>query len=134
MFGEYLGIINIEIENGGIKSFSSQNLNTKALPSHDKMLKEISKQKETAIDVLSEPLYSVEKNLWHDVIEENPITNFLADALRDCIPCDISIINSGIRKGVVSKKKLLEIGPSPLNPTYVKIMGRDIKQALEEDF
>ncbi|MCB2312771.1 bifunctional metallophosphatase/5'-nucleotidase [Clostridium tagluense] len=136
MLGEYLGVLNIEIENGSIKTFSSENLNIKEVPLQDKMLKEISKQKEIAIEVLSEPLYEVERNLWHDVIEESPITNLLADALRDVIPCDLSIINSGIlsggiKKGFVSNKKLLEICPSPLNPTYVEIMGKDIKQALE---
>ena len=136
MFGEHLGILNIELDNGHIKNFSSENLNIKDVPSQEKMLKEISKQKEIAIEVLSNPLYEVEKNIWHDVVEENPITNLLADALRDVIPCDISIINSGIlsggiKKGFVSKKKLLEICPSPLNPTYVEIMGKDIKEALE---
>ena len=136
MFGEHIGILNIEIENESIKHFSSENLSTKDLPLQNKMLKEISKQKEIAIEVLSKPLYAIEKTLWHDVIEENPITNLLADALRDVLPCDISIINSGIlnggiKKGFVSKKKLLEICPSPLNPTYIELMGRDIKEALE---
>jgi 5'-nucleotidase len=136
MFGEHLGILDIEIESGKIKNFSSENLNIKDVPFNDKMLQEISKQKEIAIEVLSKPLYEVQRNIWHDVIEENPITNLLADALRDVIPCDLSIINSGIlnggiKKGFVSKKKILEICPSPLNPTYVEIMGKDIKEALE---
>lgn len=136
MFGEYLGVLTIELHNGSIKNFSSENLNIKDVSLHDKMLKEISKQKEIAIEVLSKPLFKVEKNIWHDVIEENPLTNLLADALRDVVPCDISIINSGIlnggiKKGSVSNKKLLEICPSPLNPTYVEIMGKDIKEALE---
>lgn len=136
MYGEHLGILNIEIESGHIKNFTSENLNIKDVSLHDKMLKEISKQTEIAIEILSEPLYEVERTIWHDVVEENPITNLLADALRDVIPCDISIINSGvlssgIKKGFVSNKKLLEICPSPLNPTYVQIMGKDIKEALE---
>lgn len=136
MFGEHLGLLNIELDNGRIKNYSSENIDIKDVLPQDKMLKEISKQKEIAIEILSKPLYEVEKNIWHDVIEENPITNLLADALKDLLPCDISIINSGIlsggvKKGFVSKKKLLEICPSPLNPTYVEIMGKDIKEALE---
>lgn len=136
MYGDHLGILNIEIENGHIKSSTSENLNIKDVPFNDKIIKEISKQKEIAIDILSKPLYEVERTLWHDVVEENPITNLLADALRDVMTCDISIINSGvissgIKKGFVSKKKLLEICPSPLNPTYVQLMGKDIKEALE---
>lgn len=30
------------------------------------------RNKQRAIDVLSEPLYTLAQPLWHDVIEENP--------------------------------------------------------------
>jgi 5'-nucleotidase len=46
------------------------------------------------------------------------------------------LINSGIVNGgvfdYVSEKKLIEICPSPLNPTYFEIQGKFIKQAIEQ--
>ena len=86
---------------------------------------------------LGVPLYSINQHIWHDVVEENPMTNLLADALRDKLKCDIGLINSGvinggIRKGEVSFKKLIEICPSPLNPTYMEIKGKYIKEALQQ--
>ena len=69
-----------------------------------------------------------------NIAEENPMTNLLADALRDKLKCDIGLINSGvinggIRKGEVSFKKLIQICPSPLNPTYMEIKGKYIKRS-----
>jgi len=96
----------------------------------------LSVNKEKAINKLSIPLYEINVDLWHDVVEENPITNLLADALVDVLKCDIGIINSGvlnggIKKGGVSVKKLIEICPSPLNPTCFEIQGKYIKEALQ---
>lgn len=135
-YGEYLGVLDIEIKDGKIMSFTEENIKVEDLPLDSEITHEISKQKEIAVEVLSQPLYKLNCNMWHDVVEENPITNLLADALRDVISCDLSIINSGIisggiRKGEVSNKKLLEISPSPLNPTYMEIEGKYIKEALK---
>jgi 5'-nucleotidase len=50
--------------------------------------------------------------------------------------CDIGLINSGIvNAGVfdeLSQKKLIEICPSPLNPTSFEIEGKNIKNAIEQ--
>lgn len=136
-YGEYLGVIDLEIENSLIKEYRAQNIKLEDVPQDEEIMSELAKQKEIAIENLSTPLYKVDRDIWHDVIEENPITNLLADALRDVMPCDIGIINSGvlnggIKRGNVSKKKLLEICPSPLNPTYIEIKGCDIKKALTQ--
>lgn len=142
-YGEYLGVVDLEIEDDLIKGYRAQNIKLDDVPQDDEIMNELIKQKEIAIENLSIPLYKVDKDIWHDVIEENPITNLLADGLKDVIPCDIAIINSGvinggIKKGNLSKKRLLEICPSPLNPTYMEIKGSDIKkalgQSLEADF
>ncbi|MDF2673419.1 MAG: yfkN 2 [Clostridiales bacterium] len=136
-YGEYLGVIDVEIEDNLLKSYKAQNIKLDGVFQDEEILDELLKQKEIAITNLSIPLYKVDRDIWHDVIEENPITNLLADGLRAVMPCDIGIINSGvinggIKKGNVSKKKLLEISPSPLNPTYMEIKGSDIKEALRQ--
>ncbi len=101
------------------------------------ILKLIEKNKKIANDNLGISLYNIHRDMWHDVLEENPITNLLADAIRDVFNCDIALINSGImnsgiKKGKVSFKKLIEICPSPLNPTYMEIKGKYIKEALQQ--
>ncbi len=135
-YGEYLGVIELNYSNG-IKFFSGENVKVTDLGQNIEILDSIRESKEVAIDRLSKPLYYIQYNLWHDVMEENPITNLLADALKDLYKCDIGLVNSGvlsggIKKGPVSLKKLLEICPSPLNPTLMEIQGRSIKKALEQ--
>lgn len=135
-YGECIGVLEFEYEDGKVISFHSETINTKGVEKDEEIIKILIAQKEIAIDILSEPLYEVHKDIWHDVVEENPITNLLADGLREVFQCDIGLINSGvissgIRKGAVSNRKLLEISPSPLNPTYVELTGKDIREALE---
>lgn len=134
-YGEYLGVIDIEIADKKIIGFHEENIKSDDIAEDSEIIEELFKQKDLAIEVLSQPLYKVDCNIWHDIVEENPLTNLLADALMDVISCDMSIINSGvinvgIRKGDVSNIKLLEISPSPLNPTYIEIKGKYIKEAL----
>jgi 2',3'-cyclic-nucleotide 2'-phosphodiesterase (5'-nucleotidase family) len=135
-YGEHLGVLEIEYDSM-IKSFTGKNINIKDEAMDRRILESLALSKEKAIKNLSVPLYNIDVDLWHDVMEESPICNLLADSLRDLLKCDIGIINGGvlnggIRKGPISKKKLLEICPSPLNPTYMEMLGKDIREALEK--
>lgn len=135
-YGENLGHLEFDY-NGSISNIDGVNINIKDVEMDKNILSLIKKNRKIANDSLGVPLYSIDRDMWHDVVEENPITNLLADAIRDVLKCDIGLINSGImnsgiRKGEVSFKKLIEICPSPLNPTYMEIQGKYIKEALEE--
>lgn len=135
-YGENLGVLDFEY-NGNITDINGVNINIKNVDMDENILKIIEKNRKIANDNLGVSLYSIDRDMWHDVVEENPITNLLADAIRDVFNCDIGLINSGImnsgiRKGEVSFKKLIEICPSPLNPTYMEIQGKYIKEALEQ--
>jgi len=135
-YGEHLGVLDIEIKDKKIIGFHGENINVDDIAEDSEIIEELYNQKEISIVELSQPIFKIDCHIWHDIVEENPITNLLADALVDVVSCDMSIINSGviiggIRKGDVSYKKLLEISPSPLNPTYMEIKGKYIKEALQ---
>ena len=135
-YGENLGLLEFDYD-GNISNVNGININIEDVEMDTNILSLIKKNRKIANDSLGVPLYSINRDMWHDVVEENPITNLLADAIRDVLKCDIGLINSGImnsgiRKGEVSFKKLIEICQSPLNPTYMEIQGKYIKEALEE--
>ena len=135
-YGENLGVLEFEYD-GNINNINGVNINIKNVEMDENILGIIDKNRKIVNDNLGVFLYSIDRDMWHDVVEENPITNLLADAIRDVLNCDIGLINSGImnsgiRKGAVSFKKLIEICPSPLNPTYMEIQGKYIREALEE--
>jgi len=135
-FGEYLGLLRIEINNKNVRLLEDENIKTNEYFFNEKINDILKENKEKAIVALSKNLYNIDVDLWHDVVEENPITNLLADALVDVFKTDIGIINSGvinggIKIGGVSQKKLIEICHSPLNPTYFELQGKDLKEALQ---
>ena len=135
-FGENLGLLRIETTNTGVELLEGKNINIDQCFYDDRIIDILKANKEVAIVTLSKNLYNIDSDLWHDVVEENPISNLLSDALLDVFKTDIGIINSGvinggIRKGGVSRKKLIEICHSPLNPTYFEIQGKHLKEALQ---
>lgn len=134
--GEYLGSLTLEAEQQKVTLLSGETIDVSCCKPDDGILQLLKENKEKAIEVLSEPLYEIDRDLWHDITEENPMTNFLADALRDVLGCELGLINSGIlnggiRKGPVSRKKLIELAPSPLNPTRYELQGSAILEALQ---
>lgn len=134
--GEHVGYLKLNIDSKRLELIGGENINVENFDQSREILDILKLNKEKAIDKLGKPLYSIHKDLWHDVAEENPMTNLLADALTDVLKCEIGVINSGvlnggIRKGGVSAKKLLELCPSPLNPTSFQILGKHLKEALE---
>lgn len=135
-YGEHIGIMEIEIEGGKVHLLHSQTISTKDIQESEQIDSILRLNKERAVKVLSEPLYSLEHSLWHDVVEENPISNLIADGLKDMLGTEIGLINSGIcNAGIfheMTEKKLIEICPSPLNPTSFEIQGKYLKEALEQ--
>lgn len=134
-YGEYVGVVELEFNDGKVQLLDSKTIATKDFQADPEVVSILKVNKEKAIEVLSKPLYSISKPLWHDVLEENPITNLIADGLRDLLNCELGLINSGIvNAGIfdfVSNKKLIEVCPSPLNPTFLELQGKSLREAIE---
>jgi 5'-nucleotidase len=135
-YGEHLAVLDFEYD-GEIESFNGVNIGIDEISMNEETINCLKVNKNKAISKLSEPLYSIKKDLWHDIVEENPMSNLLVDALRLVSNCDIRIINSGVLngeiiRGIVSKKKFMGICPSLLNKTYMKIWGRYFREAKEK--
>ena len=135
-FGEHIGVLEIEVKKSHKILLQSAVYNTKDSKPDEEIVTILKRNKETAIEILGKPLYTINEPLWHDVIGENPITNLIADGLKDMLNTDIGMINSGIvNAGIfsyVSNKKLIEICPSPLNPTSFEIQGKYILEAVQQ--
>lgn len=135
-YGEYLGLVEIEVLDGRVELLHSETISTSSEKMDEQVMAILKENKAIAINVLSQPLYKLIKPLWHDVIEENPLANLIADGLKDMLNCDIGMINSGIVNAgafdYLSNQKLIEICPSPLNPTSFEVKGSDLKIAIEQ--
>ncbi len=137
-YGENLGILDLELdENLHIKNFKGFLIPSDNFDPDPKIIEIINNFSKIAEKKMSKTLFYLENTLSHSLTEENAISNFLADSLRDIFQADIGIINSGIlnnglEKGKISKLLLHKTIPSPLNPTYFELKGLDIRKSLEK--
>lgn len=134
--GDYLGYIKIGYDNGLVKLIDSKTIIVKEYEEDKEVLSVLENNRLKAKQNLNTEIAYLKHNLWHDVFIENPMTNLLADGLRQTFACDIGLINSGIISGGLSSGKviderIIEILPSQLNPTLFKIKGKYLKEALE---
>lgn len=138
-YGKYLGELEIEFEpkEKRIINFNGRIIDSSDYHMDQKILDLIKEYSIKADEYLGKPLYKIDNKLTHSLEKENEIGNLLADALMDVLGTDFGIINSGVlNKGIeigdISKKLLLEVCPSPLNPTYIEVQGKDILISLEK--
>lgn len=135
-YGEYVGVVELEISEGKATLLHSETISTREAEMDPEIIELLKTNKTKAIAQLQKPLYRLPQPLWHDVIEENPLANLIADGLCDMLECELGLINSGIANAglfdFVSRKKLIEVCPSPLNPTRFEVRGKDIQEALEQ--
>ncbi|MBA2176641.1 bifunctional metallophosphatase/5'-nucleotidase [Halobacillus locisalis] len=135
-YAEHVGVVEVEYKDGQLELIDSKMLPTNQAEPDQTIQSILATNKVKAIENLRQPLYDLYRPLWHDVIEENPLTNLIADGLKEMLDCDFGLINSGIVSAglfdFVSKKKLIEVSPSPLNPTTFEVKGKDVKKALED--
>ena len=137
-YGENLGILDIELNDKlHIENYNGSLISSNDFTPDPKIMNIIDDFSKKAKKIMSKPLFNLKNALSHSLTEENPLTNFLADSLRDIFHTDIGIINSGIlnnglEKGIISKLLLHKTSPSPLNPTYFELKGIDIRKSLEK--
>lgn len=70
-YGENLGVLEFEYD-GNITNINGVNINIKNVEMDENILKIIEKNRKIANDNLGVVLYSIDRDMWHDVVEENP--------------------------------------------------------------
>ena len=79
----------------------------------------------------------IEKDLSFSIEEECNFTNLICDYLFNKYDCDFSLINSGLtasrlKKGNVTYNDVLAVCNSPLQITYIEVLGKHFKEAILE--
>lgn len=130
--GEYLGRVALDIDEGNIRILDSAQIELPARrsPSFDTRLKEA---QATADAILSQEL-PILRELDFDAFRESALTNFICDCLHREFGGDLALMHSGIALGPlrrpVSRKSLIELLPSKLNPTIYTLPGEKLLEAI----
>ena len=133
-WGKYLGKLTLEVDdNYHVVSANGENIVVEK--EKDPQIKSVmAQQTAIAITELSKVLYILPQDLEFSIEHECMAMNVLADMMWKTYPSDLALINHGIlSKGIakeVTKLNLLEVSPSPLNPTTLVWSGKQIKDAI----
>jgi 2',3'-cyclic-nucleotide 2'-phosphodiesterase (5'-nucleotidase family) len=87
--------------------------------------------------VLGEPVAELAEPVPLSWTGESPLGNLLAGGLRAWTAAEIGLVNAGqamagLPAGRVTRARLLELLPGPINPCRMRLRGKHIRQALEE--
>lgn len=130
--GEYLGRVALDIDEENIRILDSAQIElpVRRSPSFDTRLKEA---QATADAILSQEL-PILRELDFDPFRESALTNFICDCLYREFGGDLALMHSGIALGPlrrpVSRKSLIELLPSKLNPTIYTLPGEKLLEAI----
>ncbi|MCS1351833.1 bifunctional UDP-sugar hydrolase/5'-nucleotidase [Mechercharimyces sp. CAU 1602] len=97
----------------------------------------IEAEKKSAEENLSSPLVQLNQRLTIDWYNESPLGNLLADGLRRWIGAELALVNAGqvldhLEQGKITRKRIHEICPHPINPCMTVLTGKQIRETLEE--
>lgn len=132
LMGQGLGKIQIDKVNGEWQIISIDHINLDENEDQE-FMEELEERRQQADKLMSQPLQCV-TNLDFDPYQECPLINFICDCLLDAFSGDLAIMHHGIAEGPltlpVSRKSILQLFPSKLNPTYYKLKGSAIIEAF----
>ncbi len=139
IFGSHIGHLTMDydLEEKRILDINEKTVNITDCLDDIQIVSTIEKYREIAIRKLSEPVTQINEQLRISIEKESRLGNLLADGVKNWVGADIGIINTGqildsLEAGVVTKKRIHEICPSPINPCKLKLKGSLLKETLEE--
>lgn len=131
--GEFLGRVTLDVQEQGIEILNSVQIELPAQESAEFMYR-LGQAQESAEAILSQEL-PVLRELDFDPFRESEFTNFICDCLKAEFGCDLALMHSGIAEGSlrrpVSRRSLLELLPSKLNPTIYSLPGEKLLEAAK---
>ena len=134
--GSHLGELILCIENNKIVDVIDKNhIIDERVSFDDTLYSFYLKEQEKAYKNLSYCVATIDKDLSFSIDEECNFTNLICDYLYEKYDCDFSLLNSGLtanrlKKGNVTYNDVLSVCNSPLQITYIEVLGKYIKDAI----
>lgn len=133
-FGEYIGEIDLVLENGHIASKIAKTYQTSKMEDKTRDIIEVAGYKMEGENLLKAQLIG---NLTDKLEKETSLMSLTLKAMKDYAGVDVALLNTGIiltdlEKGPVTKKDLHECLPHPMNLIKVTLKGKDVKRLVYE--
>jgi len=137
-FGEWIGRIEIGWDSAASKPlFRAACMPVAAYAEHPDAVEAIAKYRKQASEQLGRVIVRLETPLMSSDDRESQLPNLLAAGIRRWTKADIGITNNGqllagLPSGEVTAGDLHAICPSPINPCRMKLLGKHIREALQQ--
>lgn len=137
-FGTHVGKVTIQLDTMTNElKMNGECIATAAYEEHTSITTIISQYGLHAKEVLRRPITILSQPLPTSLERESPLSNLLAMGLRKWCDAEIGLVNSGqllagLAVGEVTAGEIHGICPSPINPCRMTLLGKDIKEALEQ--
>ncbi len=138
-FGRHVGHVTLEwdAERGRITGGSGRVRSVEGIGDSEEILRRIEHHRQEGKKFLSSPIGRLDRPLSIDWYRESPLGNLLADGLKEWVDAEVALVNAGqllggLDSGPVTKGRLHQICPHPINPCKMILTGRQILRTLEE--
>nr|MBO2496687.1 metallophosphoesterase [Bacillota bacterium] len=138
-YGQHVGHVTLEwdAERGCIAGGSGRVRPVEGIGDSEEILRRIEQHRREGKKFLSSPIGCLDRPLSIDWYRESPLGNLLADGLREWVGAEVALVNAGqllggLDRGPVTKGRLHQICPHPINPCKMMLTGRQILRTLEE--
>lgn len=138
-YGRYVGELDFryDAETGSLRLHSGACLDTDGFPPSPGLAALIRNEEQASRERLDRSVATLAEAIAIDWRTESDLGNLLASGIRRWTDAEIGIVNAGqilhsLEAGAVTKYRLLEICPPPINPCLVRLRGEEIRVALEE--
>jgi 2',3'-cyclic-nucleotide 2'-phosphodiesterase (5'-nucleotidase family) len=133
--GEYAGVLNLEFDQNGVITKAQNNVTDTAKFKRSRLLMK-------AFDmILGKPehlgvIKYVEPSPVHRLIDPNPHTNFIMDAMRSELGTDLALINAGnvrgyFEEGPLDSRQVFEVVPLKNDVVVLKLTEKEIVDSLK---
>ncbi|QKG83669.1 bifunctional metallophosphatase/5'-nucleotidase [Kroppenstedtia pulmonis] len=138
-FGQHVGhtILHFVPETGSLKKVEGRCLPTETVAPDVGIQRLIQDYRHQSNEVMAQPVTELDWDLPIDWYQESPLGNLLADGLLHWTGGDCAMVNAGqllggLKAGQVTKARIHQICPHPINPCRMVLKGEQIRLVLEK--
>lgn len=139
IFGEYIGHLTFDFDllTKEIIYLEEEVIPVAGFDNDPNISNIIEKYRKIAINELGVEVTKLEEPLSLSINEESPLSNLLVDGVKNWVEAEVGLVNTGqllegLEQGSITKERIHQICPSPINTCRLKLTGSQLKLILEQ--
>jgi len=139
IFGDYVGHLKLDYDLMAKKIIylEEETIPMAGIKDDSNIANIIEHYREIAVSELGVEVTKLDEPLSFSINNESPLSNLLVDGVKNWVKAEIGLVNTGqllegLEQGSITKERIHQICPSPINTCRVKLTGSQIRLILEQ--